>query len=366
MKRFFYLLAWCCLSSATAMPPLFFGPDNHLAQQLTTHLKKAQKRIWTASYTVTGRTIIAALINAKQRGVDVQVITDQLALENVRSRQAIGKLKRAGIPLFVFGRTRHQGLMHHKFAVVDNTVWTGSMNWTKAGSVFNEENAIILDTPAVVTSYTQHFVILKRRVHHLPHRTPHTTNKVFFIPDHHKQLRATLLKDLATARTRIHLATFELTSKTLRDALIAAGTRGVATTIIVDGQRRRNNIHSQVDALRTAGTATMYSYDVHNSRTLMHHKLAVIDDTVWLGSMNWTRSGMRRNQENMVRIVNAQLAARCVAHLSLLASRCKKIGNQRRFLSNNWVPACAGMTIGSVVTKNACAPKLQRRLGSSY
>lgn len=327
MKRFVCTLFLFYVAHICATPSIFFGPNQNLAQKLCAYLKKARTRVWIASYTLTGKMIPAELIAAHTRGVEVHVLTDQTALENVRSRQAIAKLKRARIPLFIFGRTRHHGLMHHKFAVIDNMVWTGSMNWTTAGSMHNEENAIVLGKKAIVNMYAQHFATLKRRVHHLAHRTPHTTPQIFFIPDHKKLLHKTLLHDLAHAQTRIAVATFELTSKALCEALVAAHKRGVKVTVVFDGQRWKKNQHSKISTLQSAGAATLHSYE---RSALMHHKLAVIDDVVWTGSMNWTRSGMQRNQENVIRIHDVQLAEKCVAHLKELRKKCQHVGAQQQ------------------------------------
>jgi len=53
--------------------------------------------------------------------------------------------------------------MHHKYAIIDNTVWTGSFNFTKGGSN-NQENAVIIKNSTHVTEKaTTNFNLLWNR-----------------------------------------------------------------------------------------------------------------------------------------------------------------------------------------------------------
>jgi mitochondrial cardiolipin hydrolase len=48
--------------------------------------------------------------------------------------------------------------MHHKFAVFDRTTLaTGSFNWTRSASEFNQENLVITANPALVNAFSEEF-----------------------------------------------------------------------------------------------------------------------------------------------------------------------------------------------------------------
>ena len=48
--------------------------------------------------------------------------------------------------------------MHHKVVIIDDkTVITGSFNFTQTANDANDDNVLIIDSPAVATLYNQEF-----------------------------------------------------------------------------------------------------------------------------------------------------------------------------------------------------------------
>ena len=129
-----------------------------------------QKSIFGAVYMFTDKKIAQALINAKKRGVDVQIVVDQISMMSYGK----GKyLQEQGIPVFVHASENcnpyTMSLMHHKFFIFGlqkdldcSLVWTGSWNCTVKGSLHNNENVIITDDPDIFTLYCQQFQILRQ------------------------------------------------------------------------------------------------------------------------------------------------------------------------------------------------------------
>jgi phosphatidylserine/phosphatidylglycerophosphate/cardiolipin synthase-like enzyme len=116
-------------------------------------LKTTQSRLWIAMYSFTNENLANAAIEAKNRGVDVRVI--------VEKQQAGGKysqhdeLAAAGIPVRI---DTNPNLMHHKFAVLDETyVITGSMNWTGNGVNENNENVMVIDSLELNQQFANEF-----------------------------------------------------------------------------------------------------------------------------------------------------------------------------------------------------------------
>lgn len=103
-------------------------------------ISESKTSIHMAAYSFTSRDIAAALVAAKRRGVEVELVVD--AKENNRKYTAATFTANQGVPT----RTDdHYAIMHNKFLVIDGrTVETGSFNYTEAATKRNAENALLL------------------------------------------------------------------------------------------------------------------------------------------------------------------------------------------------------------------------------
>ncbi len=108
-----------------------------------------------------------------------------------------------------------------------------------------------------------------------------------------QKLIRTLLRE---AKQSIDIAMFFLKEKGMVRDLIRAHRKGVKVRVILDATAAANG-YSKHEILRAAGIPVK----VENWGGKMHMKSAVIDGHhVVTGSMNWTRSGTTRNDENTV------------------------------------------------------------------
>lgn len=149
----------------------YFAPIDNLTVLLIDRIVDEKKSIYGAMYMLTDKKIAQALIDAKKRGVDVQLIVDQISMCSCGKGKI---LQEAGVPVFVH-RTQDfnpysMPLMHHKFFVFgcnqdkQPLLWTGSWNCTVRGTQHNDENVIILDDLRVVEQYLDMFTQLKKRL----------------------------------------------------------------------------------------------------------------------------------------------------------------------------------------------------------
>jgi len=152
---------------------VLFSPEDHVADELIALIEKEQKSVKAAVYCLMHRGIIKALINAYQRGVQVEVIVDPFS---IKSRSPIKKMHEANIPIFVWnpplptvltknGRKvkKRRPLMHDKFCILgDKRVWTGSFNFTFAAANANRENVIFLENKEIASRYLEEFERLKK------------------------------------------------------------------------------------------------------------------------------------------------------------------------------------------------------------
>lgn len=148
---------------------VFFAPDDNLRAELIKIIDGEKEAIQSAIFMVTDKEIAHALVRAKQRGVDVQLIVDVGCLKDKASK--IPLLAAHGCTIFLYDPTLSDAkgansLMHHKFALFKNNkgshvVWTGSYNFTRAASESNRENVIILRKKHLYDKYLHHFDQLK-------------------------------------------------------------------------------------------------------------------------------------------------------------------------------------------------------------
>jgi phospholipase D len=145
---------------------VLFSPDDKPTSHLINHINNAKKRIYAAVYMLTDIKIALALINAKKRNVDVQVIVDYCSIASSYGKAKI--LKQNGIKTFVYKIPNHPNqkylpLMHNKFAIIDDKVWTGSFNWTISANRKNQENVVYNDEKDVYEKFLEQFEKLKQR-----------------------------------------------------------------------------------------------------------------------------------------------------------------------------------------------------------
>lgn len=114
---------------------VYFTPGTECEDNIIEQINNA-KKIDIAVYSITNEKIVDALINAKDRGAKIRVITDRLQSKGKYS--LVSKLIDSGIT--VKTNIKHK-IMHHKFAIFDGkNIENGSYNWTESASDSNAEN----------------------------------------------------------------------------------------------------------------------------------------------------------------------------------------------------------------------------------
>lgn len=116
-------------------------PRGHALADLCKKIDAARQKIRLALFTLTHEGLVHALIRAARRGVNVSLVIDGHSGFGA-SRKAAEKLQKEGVHLFF---SQGVQLLHHKFALFDEqTLVTGSANWTKAAFAKNSDCLLIL------------------------------------------------------------------------------------------------------------------------------------------------------------------------------------------------------------------------------
>ena len=113
-----------------------------------------------------------------------------------------------------------------------------------------------------------------------------------------------LLDLIGRANKSIHVMIYSFTLDDLADALITAHSRGVDVKIIVE----KDNAYirgSEVERLLKAGVKVALDSNPY----LMHNKVMIVDGKfVVTGSYNWSWSAENRNDENVIVIIDEEVA----------------------------------------------------------
>jgi len=133
---------------------VMFFPDKSGANvgRICKELSSARRRVWLAMYTLTDDGLANEVLRAHARGLDVRLIADDDQSDIPGSD--VVRLKEAGVPV-VYDHSHVR--MHHKFAVVDDVLLSGSFNWTNMASKGNFENLVIMYDRHTVESFKREF-----------------------------------------------------------------------------------------------------------------------------------------------------------------------------------------------------------------
>jgi phosphatidylserine/phosphatidylglycerophosphate/cardiolipin synthase-like enzyme len=128
---------------------VYFSPNGGCQEVIIKKIKSATDTIDIAMYYFTSVPIAEALAKAEKRGVEVRMYLDKSQRKGKWSKSSY--LAKNGVEIRY---KKGNGLMHHKFAVIDEKVLiTGSYNWTKAAEGRNDENLLVIYDEKVVKRY---------------------------------------------------------------------------------------------------------------------------------------------------------------------------------------------------------------------
>jgi phosphatidylserine/phosphatidylglycerophosphate/cardiolipin synthase-like enzyme len=124
-----------------------FTPGKDCSAVIIKEIDKAKKQILVQAYSFTDYHIADALIRAKHRNVDVDVIVDK----SQKNGKAINYLKHNNISIKI---DYLPAIAHNKIIIIDGRIVIGgSYNYSKNASHRNAENVIIIKDSGVAEKY---------------------------------------------------------------------------------------------------------------------------------------------------------------------------------------------------------------------
>jgi phosphatidylserine/phosphatidylglycerophosphate/cardiolipin synthase-like enzyme len=288
------------------------GLDSILALDIA----QALASVDVAAYELDLETVGQALVTAHQRGVAVRVLTDS---DNVDER-VVRQLARAGVPVSADDRS---ALMHNKFVIIDESVvWTGSWNLTENGTYRNDNNAVRILSHRLAENYRAEFeemFVEQRFGPSSPADTPHPTLRIrnqdssqallletYFAPE--DAVGDRILATVEGAQESIRFMAFSFTDDRLGEAIKQQAKAGLAVQGVFES-RGAETEYSEYGRLSRARPPLDVLVD--GNPYIMHHKVLILDDeTVILGSFNFTDSANESNDENLLIVHDLDVAAR--------------------------------------------------------
>lgn len=284
---------------------------------LLNEINSAKQQILFAVYGLHNQdSIFNALVNAKKRGVEIKWVTDYSSSPT----DYYPDTKRLSdvLPDIVYdyddSKSQADKIMHNKFFIFDSKkVFTGSSNITQTDLTgFNANYSVLINSEKIAKYFIDEFNQMYSGKFHTQkdkiEKSPvilndNTEVSVFFSPQD-KIIKNEIIPLINNAKETIDISIFFLTHKQLNDALINAHKRGVKIRIINDATNASNrfSIHK---SLRSVGIQVK----TENFAGKNHSKIVIIDNEISvIGSLNFTSSGEKSNDENVLVIKNKDIA----------------------------------------------------------
>ena len=138
-------------------PHVFYSLDaKQNDQEIINVIENAHSYVYFAIYEFTKDNIAQALIAAKEKGINVEGITDRDNAMTAEEAPIVKELQAAGISVETQQHT--DGIMHIKAVVTDNEYASGSYNWTSSATLVNDE---VLEVGTDKNTREQYETILK-------------------------------------------------------------------------------------------------------------------------------------------------------------------------------------------------------------
>jgi phosphatidylserine/phosphatidylglycerophosphate/cardiolipin synthase-like enzyme len=281
--------------------------------ELIGRIQAAQNTIHIAAFEFNLTAVAEALVAAHRRGVEVRWVTDDeygLEVDGEEGHGQFAMLERAGIQVKDDGRS---ALMHDKFWIFDGqTVWTGSMNATVNDSFRNNNNVLVIESPPLAALYEREFAEMWDG--QFGPTSPSTTGdqtvtvdgtpvSVLFAPE--DQAMNQLIALIKGSQSSIRFMAFSFTHDELGAAILARAQAGVDVRGIFE-TRGSETEYSELSPLYCAGVSVRQDGNPGS----FHHKVLIVDgETVVTGSLNFSQNADESNDENVVIVRNADIAA---------------------------------------------------------
>lgn len=137
-------------------PPIwevYFSPSGGCTEAIIKELNKAKTSILVQAYLFSSEPIGKALLDAHKRGIKVEVILDKS--QKTEKYSVSDFFANSGIPTKI---DSGHNIAHNKVIIIDDeTVMTGSFDFTKSAEEKNAENLLVIRDRKLAERYTKNW-----------------------------------------------------------------------------------------------------------------------------------------------------------------------------------------------------------------
>lgn len=286
-------------------------------------------RVRVAVYTFTRGRVSTALLNARRRGVDVQVVVDGGADTTAGSEvpALISGLGASNVTVCRAPGTAclGTGIMHHKsylFSALDDgsrdVVMQASHNLTNAQLSLHNNAVIVRGDAALFRAYERTFDDLRRDTampDYYRIDDGDLATRAYFFPRASGDTVVSILDNAtcdATSRILVAMAFFTDARVEVARSLAARRRAGCAVTVVAGDDEIP--LGATVASTLTAAGVTLVRYPGRTNGWGLHSKYVLIDAPyagsaahrrlVFTGSHNWTGPSLDQNDETLLRVEN--------------------------------------------------------------
>jgi phosphatidylserine/phosphatidylglycerophosphate/cardiolipin synthase-like enzyme len=159
-----------------------FSPKGGCQDVVVREVKRARREVLVQAYSFTSEPISTALVEAKKRGVRVDILLDRS--NETETYSDLNAFLQHGLPPLI---DANHSIAHNKVMIIDQrTVITGSFNFTHQAENENAENLLVVKShPDLIKAYRANFLAHKSHCRppqvktppqavtaHGPHSTP--------------------------------------------------------------------------------------------------------------------------------------------------------------------------------------------------
>lgn len=240
---------------------------------LLSSIAKADHSLFLASYGFNDPDLIN-LLNAKaDQKVSIKLLYDKKHPPRTNAKSIIKE------------KDTKSGLMHRKITLIDDEkIFLGSTNYTEPSFIMHENSLLYMED--------------KELAKHIENNLLYQTDNYTYYPLPEESAKALnhLVELIDNAKHSIDVFMYTFTHRLIAEKLIEAKNRGVQVRLVTDWVSSRGASHKICCLLSDAGIP------IHSQleKCLLHHKSAMIDNVMIIGSVNWTKSGFNKNREYMM------------------------------------------------------------------
>lgn len=306
------------------------NPAGSVEERLIQFINGAQTSIHIAGFEFSLTRVAEALIAAKNRGVDVKWMADDkngTQYDTQPGRGQFSMLTAAGIEVKDDARS---ALMHNKFWIFDRQiVWTGSTNATVNGVYKQNNNVLVIRSPEVAYIFEREFLEMWNG--QFGPRAPSTVGsqwaildgtpiQVLFSPE--DKAMANLIALVRDAEVSVRFLAFSFTDSALAQMMVERARAGVDVRGIFETFGSAG-MSSELKTLWCAGLPVRQD----GNASFLHHKVIIVDDSIVVtGSLNFSANADGVNEENVVILDNAEIAALYLQEFEALWGQSNTVG----------------------------------------